>query len=288
MVGLYIMNIFKLLMLGLLMMHSIVTCTTQEVLLPTVNHQEVVKHAERITRDVQLRKALLYTVGGMTCGAFAFEVYSIAHSFAHTQEQKSNTVQPEVTPPSISPAADYFSKFGSWVASTGKNILGITIMAVVYEFVSHTISDSMNHIIYTQSIKSFDTHCSRCIPLMQHMQKDIQRVLNHRSSGRGSTIDKDSLICVSRRLVERAEKLLGYMYAKKMNFSIPLQQEASRVEQRVSMSIDEFSLEIQPLLTVAEEDIDYLDLLHVLQKYENILSNEIEHFLFIEEDNQEQ
>jgi len=267
--------------ISLLLINTMSYAVSDAAIAP-VQQQHIQQYAERIARDVKIRKALLVSALAVTGVAIGTELYSLKDFFAEKKQDYTSTISATNTPLK---KAEWFSQVGSWVLNAGKNILGIMGMAVMYEFMSYTMNDAIKHIMYTESIGKFDEHCSRLRPLMQQMQEDIHKVISYHKEGRRAMIDQQDLLCVCNRLVARAEKLLGYMSAKSKLYEPMLKHEARGIMQRMVDTINLFAQEVGQALTAS--DIDYNRLAQLFEYYEDLCSNEINHFSFVEEDYQE-
>lgn len=240
-------------------------------------HEKYVAYAQKRYRYL---KPLL-TVCGLTCVLSYFYLTSLSLSGEEIDKIRNIIDKPEADKKQDPSSKDWFrsnaSSIGGVVAV--EVIGGILIIPPLSELIGKLTGSA--HIV--SSLELYDKEYTHCNTLITQIARDMQMNLALEESGKQAAIGVSEIVHAGNRLVQRIEKLLGFMRVAVKKFPVgSLRQEARAIEKRLIFYTNELCQEVQCLIETTA--LDYGAILALIVQFAQRYTQEMQRFAFLEQD----
>ena len=250
-----------------------------------INNNKIMVHEQYVIRAQKRYRYVkpLLTACGITCVLGYFCLTSSSLSGKEIDEIK-DFIEKQKKQDALD------TSWFNWSKSNASSIGGVAVEliggALIIPPLSELIDKLTGCVHITSSLELYDKEYTHCNALITQIARDMQMNIASEASGKLVTIGVTEIVNASNRLVNRMEKLIGFMRVEVSKFSKQsLCKEAQGIEKRLVAYTNELCTDLQCLIDATV--LHYPALLELIVQFAQRYAQEMQRFSFLEQDARE-
>jgi len=242
------------------------------------SHEEHVAHAQKRYRLI--KPALTLCGASLVLSYFWYTSSTLSSKEVDKIRQHMNLVEQKKQETATSSWFDWSKSNVSSVGGVAVELIG---GALIIPPLSELIGTLTGSAYIMSSLEVYDKEYTHCHALLTQIARDMQMNLASQAAGKPMAIGISEVVNASNRLVNRLEKLLGFMRVTLRKFpKRSLRLEAQAIEKRLFCYTKELCKDMQHL--IEKSLLDSAAVLELIVQFAQQYAQEIQRFSFLEQD----